>query len=54
MVIILSNPYITAKASIIPSQIAQLFRQLQDLNFPSEIIDVYEAKEILKDRLRRG
>lgn len=51
---ILSNPDITAKASIIPSQIAQLFHQLQDLNFPSEIIDVYEAKEILKDKLRRG
>ncbi|MGB9713624.1 MAG: energy-coupling factor ABC transporter ATP-binding protein [Candidatus Bathyarchaeales archaeon] len=44
---ILTSTETLYKASIIPPQITQIFIQLQDLNLPQEVIDVYEAREIL-------
>ncbi|MEM3783586.1 MAG: ABC transporter ATP-binding protein [Candidatus Bathyarchaeia archaeon] len=44
---VLTNPAILEQASIVPPQIAQIFIQLSDLGFSKEVIDVYEAREIL-------
>jgi energy-coupling factor transport system ATP-binding protein len=44
---VLTNPEILIKASIVPPQIAQIFIQLADLGLPKDVIDVYEAREIL-------
>ncbi|MEM3672770.1 MAG: ABC transporter ATP-binding protein [Candidatus Bathyarchaeia archaeon] len=44
---ILTNTEILYNASIVPPQITQIFIQLRDLNLPQEVIDVYEAQEIL-------
>lgn len=51
---VLTNPEITAKASILLPQIAQLFHQLQDLGFPHEVLTVQEAKGLLEPVLPRG
>jgi energy-coupling factor transport system ATP-binding protein len=50
---ILTNPEVLTQASIVPPQIAQIFIQLSDLGFPKEIIDLYEAREILLKTLER-
>jgi len=44
---ILTDPKILIEASIVPPQIAQIFLQLSDLGLPKDVIDVYEAREIL-------
>ncbi|MDH7563552.1 MAG: ABC transporter ATP-binding protein [Candidatus Bathyarchaeota archaeon] len=44
---VLTNPEILEEASIIPSQIAQVFLQLSEMGLPCNVIDVYEAKSIL-------
>jgi len=44
---ILTDPKILIEASIVPPQIAQIFLQLSDLGLPKEVIDVYEAREML-------
>jgi len=44
---VLTSPTVLEQASIVPPQIAQIFIQLSDLGFPKEVIDVYEAREIL-------
>jgi hypothetical protein len=44
---VLTNPEILMQASLVPPQIAQIFLNLSDLGFPKEVIDVYEAREIL-------
>jgi energy-coupling factor transport system ATP-binding protein len=49
---ILTNYDILSKASVIPPQITQLFRQLSDLDLPQNIIDLYEAKQWIIDRLK--
>jgi len=51
---ILTLPEILTSASIVPPQIAQIFIQLSDLGFPKEVIDLYEARELLLQALRRG
>jgi energy-coupling factor transport system ATP-binding protein len=51
---ILTNPEIVYEAFIVPPQITQIFLQLQDLNLPKEVIDIYEAREILLNILNRG
>lgn len=51
---ILTLPEILASASIVPPQVAQIFIQLSDLGFPKEVIDLYEARELLLQALRRG
>lgn len=46
---------VLSKASILPPQIAQLFTQLTDLGLPKDVIDVYEAKELIKNLMgKRG
>ncbi len=50
---VLTNPEILTEASIVPPQIAQIFIQLSDLGLPKDVIDVYEAREILLNVLER-
>jgi energy-coupling factor transport system ATP-binding protein len=51
---VLTNPEVTAKASILLPQIAQLFHQLGDLGLPQEVLTVREAKGLLEGLLKRG
>lgn len=44
---ILTNPALLEMSSIVLPQIAQLFMKLSPLGFPKNIIDIYEAKEII-------
>ncbi len=50
---VLTTPEILTQASIVPPQIAQIFLQLSELGFPKEVIDVYEARDLLLKALRR-
>lgn len=49
---VLTTPETLTQASIVPPQIAQIFIQLSDLGFPKEVIDVYEARDLLLKALR--
>jgi energy-coupling factor transport system ATP-binding protein len=51
---ILTNSDLLAMASIVPPQVAQIFLELADLGFPRNVIDVYEAREILFKRLGKA
>ena len=44
---ILTNPEVLVQSSIVLPQIAQIFMQLAPLGLPKNVIDVYDAKEIL-------
>jgi cobalt transport protein ATP-binding subunit len=44
---VLTNPEVLTQASIVPPQIAQIFLKLSDFGLPQNIIDVYEAHQIL-------
>jgi energy-coupling factor transport system ATP-binding protein len=44
---ILTDPAVLEMSSIVLPQIAQLFMRLSPLGFPKNIIDIYEAKEII-------
>ncbi len=44
---ILTDPALLELASIVLPQIAQIFTKLSHLGFPKNIIDIYEAKEII-------
>ena len=48
---ILTKPDILEQASIVPPQIAQIFLQLPELNLPNDIIDIYEARTLLLNKL---
>jgi len=50
---ILTSPAILARSSIVLPQIAQIFMKLAPLGLPKNIIDVYEAKEILLKQLEK-
>jgi hypothetical protein len=53
---ILTDPALLEMSSIVLPQIAQIFTKLAPLGFPKDIIDIYEAKEIIlkaKGSLRR-
>ena len=51
---ILTNPKVLAESSIVLPQIAQVFAKLEPLGLPKNVIDIYEAKElILKESRRR-
>jgi energy-coupling factor transport system ATP-binding protein len=45
---ILTDAAVIEKASIAPPQISQLFAQLGHLDLPTDVIDFYEAKRLLK------
>lgn len=44
---ILTNIDVLAQSSIILPQIAQIFKQLTSLGLPGDVIDIYEAKDML-------
>ena len=44
---VLTNFDILTKASVLPPQITQLFIKLSDLGLPQNIIDLYEAKQLI-------
>jgi len=50
---ILTTPEVLAQSSIVLPQIAQIFIKLAPLGFPKNVIDVYEAKEILLKQLEK-
>ncbi|MEM2875344.1 MAG: ATP-binding cassette domain-containing protein [Candidatus Bathyarchaeia archaeon] len=50
---VLTDFELLMEASIVPPQITQMFSNLKDFNFPSDIIDVWEAKSFLKEVLLR-
>jgi cobalt transport protein ATP-binding subunit len=49
---ILTSPDVLAQSSIVLPQIAQIFTQLAPLGLPKDVIDIYEAKEILLKALK--
>jgi energy-coupling factor transport system ATP-binding protein len=52
---ILTNPALLELSSIVLPQIAQVFTKLESLGFPKDVIDIYEAKQIIlkaKERQR--
>jgi energy-coupling factor transport system ATP-binding protein len=51
---VLTSPEILTKASIVPPQIAQIFLQLSDFGLPQNIIDLYEARQILLNALEKS
>jgi energy-coupling factor transport system ATP-binding protein len=48
---ILTNTELLAQSSIVLPQIAQIFAKLTSLGLPKDIIDIYEAKTIIKKAL---
>jgi len=50
---ILTNPEVLAQSSIVLPQIAQIFMKLTPLGLPKNVIDVYEAKEIVLKTLEK-
>jgi len=48
---LLTNYDLVTKASIVPPQIAQIFLGLEDLGLPTDLIDVYEARNVLLNYL---
>jgi len=50
---ILTNPEVLAHSSIVLPQIAQIFLKLAPLGLPKNVIDVYEAKEIVLKQLEK-
>ena len=50
---ILTNPEILAQSSIVLPQIAQIFMQLTSLGLPKNVIDIYEAKEMVLKALEK-
>ncbi|MCK4933599.1 ATP-binding cassette domain-containing protein, partial [Candidatus Bathyarchaeota archaeon] len=50
---VLTNIELLTQASIVPPQVTEIFMGIKDLGFPVDIIDLYEAKELLMKRLGR-
>jgi energy-coupling factor transport system ATP-binding protein len=50
---ILTTPEVLAQSSIVLPQIAQIFTKLAPLGLPKNVIDVYEAKEIVLKQLEK-
>lgn len=50
---ILTTPEVLFQSSIVLPQIAQIFMKLESLGFPKNVIDVYEAKEIVLKQLEK-
>jgi energy-coupling factor transport system ATP-binding protein len=49
----LTDTDVVTKASIVPPQIAQIFLNLPNMELPKNVIDVYEAREILLKTLEK-
>jgi energy-coupling factor transport system ATP-binding protein len=50
----LTNMEALAQSSIVLPQVAQIFKQLTPLGLPTDVIDIYEAKEIVLRNWRKG
>jgi ABC-type dipeptide/oligopeptide/nickel transport system ATPase component len=50
---ILTNPELLEQSSIVLPQIAQIFTQLSSLGYPKNIIDLYEARDLLIEKLEK-
>ena len=50
---VLTNPEVLTQASLVPPQVAQIFLQLPGLELPKNVIDIYEAREILLNILEK-
>jgi energy-coupling factor transport system ATP-binding protein len=50
---ILTNPQVLEESSIVLPQIAQVFTLLNEPGLPKNVIDLYEAKDLLLKHLRR-
>ena len=48
---ILTDEALVTKASIVPPQITQIFLSLTDLGLPTNVIDVYQARDVLNKYL---
>ncbi len=48
---ILTNRDLVAQASIVPPQISQIFFELSDQDLPQDIINVYDARDVIIKRL---
>ncbi|MCX8153965.1 MAG: energy-coupling factor ABC transporter ATP-binding protein [Candidatus Bathyarchaeota archaeon] len=51
---ILTDPEVLAQSSVVLPQITQVFMRLTPLGLPRNVLDVYEAKEILLKHWRRS
>lgn len=50
---VLTNPELLEQASIVLPQVAQIFKHLTAQGFPVNIIDIYEAKNLLMEKLEK-
>jgi energy-coupling factor transport system ATP-binding protein len=50
---ILSDPDLLTRASVVPPQISQIFLQMPELQLPKDVIDIYEARDILLKLLEK-
>jgi hypothetical protein len=50
---ILTKPDLLEQSSIVLPQITQVFTKLSAYGFPADIIDIYEAKNLLMKRLEK-
>jgi energy-coupling factor transport system ATP-binding protein len=50
---ILTNPQLLAESSIVLPQIAQIFSKLSPLGLPKNVIDIYEARDLILKENRR-
>jgi len=50
---VLTDPEVLTQASIVPPQVSQIFLQLSELETPKNVIDIYEAREILLNILEK-
>lgn len=51
---ILTNPRLLSESSIVLPQIAQVFTKLSSMGLPKDVIDLYEAKEVLLRKAQEG
>jgi hypothetical protein len=50
---ILTDQEVLTQASIVPPQTTQIFLELSELSLPLDVIDVYDAQQILQTILKR-
>jgi len=51
---ILTDYETVTRVSLLPPQVTQIFLRLSDLNLPSNIIDIYEARRLLSARILKA
>lgn len=48
---VLTDPELASRASVVLPEISQIFLRLENLGFPRDVIDVYEAERLLLKRM---